>query len=293
MRKLLVGTIVIGAVASMGACSKAPDETPIGSPGGATADRSIVADTATDSGAARAPGIDLTAAPGVAFAYRYAFRLPSDRIAAVQEAHAQLCEKLGVARCRITGMRYRLLGENNIEAMLAFRLDPALARQFGKDGIAAVTGAQGKLVDAEISGTDAGSAIKQLGVEHTRTENELQRIDRELARPGLKSAEREELQRQRTDAVQRAAANRDTNAQQQESLATTPMTFEYGSGAAVRGFDASAPFTSALDTAIGSATFTLAFLLGAVALLGPPGLVVLAGFLLWRRFGPRRAAPPS
>ena len=42
---------------------------------------------------AAAPGVDVTAAPGVAFNYRYAFRLPSENISGVQEAHAQACEK--------------------------------------------------------------------------------------------------------------------------------------------------------------------------------------------------------
>ena len=66
-----------------------------------------------------------TAAPGVAFNYRYAFRLPAERVAEVQEQHAQACEQLGVARCRITGMLYRLVNDDDIEAMLAFKLDPA------------------------------------------------------------------------------------------------------------------------------------------------------------------------
>ncbi|HMN84711.1 MAG TPA: hypothetical protein PKA74_01795, partial [Bauldia sp.] len=65
----------------------------------------------------------VTAAPGVAFNYRYAFSLPAGQIAAAQEAHAAACEQLGIARCRITGMRHQLLGENRVEAMLAFKLD--------------------------------------------------------------------------------------------------------------------------------------------------------------------------
>src|SRR4051812_2612282 len=60
------------------------------------------------AGAPEPPDIAPRAAPGVAFNYRYAFRLPPKRIAQVQEEHAQACEKLGVARCRITGMLYRL-----------------------------------------------------------------------------------------------------------------------------------------------------------------------------------------
>jgi hypothetical protein len=60
------------------------------------------------------PNVAVTAAPGVAFNYRYAYRLANARIQAAQEAHAQMCEKLTVARCRITGMRYSLVNERDI-----------------------------------------------------------------------------------------------------------------------------------------------------------------------------------
>ena len=99
------------------------------------------------------------------------------------------------------------------------------------------------------------------------------------------------LQQQRTEAERRIAAASDAATQERDSLANTPMTFDYGSGPAIRGFDASAPFKSAFDTAIGSAEFTLAFVLGAIALLGPPGLVLLLGWLAWRRV--RRRRPPA
>src|SRR4051794_40271686 len=52
------------------------------------------------------PNIALSAAPRVAFNYAYDFNLPDERISATQEAHASECEKLGLARCRITGMSY-------------------------------------------------------------------------------------------------------------------------------------------------------------------------------------------
>jgi hypothetical protein len=237
-----------------------------------------------------APGIAVTAAPGVAFNYRYAFRLPPAVIAATQEAHAQACEKLGLARCRITGMRYRVLGENDVEAMLAFKLEPGIARQFGKTGIDAVGAAKGKLVDAEITGTDAGAEIAAQARVRAQATDEVRRIEGELAKAGRSAAERAALQTQRAELQRRLEASNASTTQQLESLANTPMTFEYESGPTVRGFDASAPLTSALDTAAASAQITLAFLLGAVAVLGPPALVGLAIWLLWRRFGRRRAA---
>jgi hypothetical protein len=241
-----------------------------------------------ESAATRVPGIGVTAAPGVAFAYGYRFRLPPTAVARTQEAHAQACERLGIGRCRITGMRYRLVGENDIEAMLAFKLDPSIARVFGRNGIAAVEAAKGSLVEAEITGTDAGTAIGRLSTERAGLSDQLRRIDAELARPGRSASERAELQAQRADLQRQIDAAASSTADQRESLATTPMEFAYESGPAIRGFDSSAPLTSALDTAAGSAQVTLAVLLGALALLGPPALLLGAVWLGWRRFGSRR-----
>jgi len=301
MRTLLLVTTCL----CLAACSRAPDREADGSSSSSapaasmqtpqTSDQAMRYDVAAPP-AAVAPmevapgGIAVTAAPGVAFSYHYAFRLPSTRIAAAQEAHALACEKLGVARCRITGMRYRLLGENNVEAMLAFKLDPTIARDFGKKGIGVVEAAQGTLVDAEITGTDAGAAISRLNVQRSRATDELKRIDAELAKPKLSAEERITLQTQRAEIMQRIEAAKDSTAEQQESLADTPMVFDYGSGKAIRGFDASSPLTSAADTAIGSVQVTIAVILGLLALLGPPGIVVLLGWLAWRRFRPRKTA---
>src|SRR5215218_7464252 len=76
---------------------------------------------AESSRAPRPPGVAPTAAPGVAFNYRYAFRLPAENIGRVQEEHAQACEKLGVEHCRITAMNYRDDGDWHVEAQLAFK----------------------------------------------------------------------------------------------------------------------------------------------------------------------------
>src|SRR3954466_8263787 len=105
------------------------------------------------------PNVGVTAAPGVAFNYNYAFSLPPTRIAEVQEQHALACERLTAAHCRITGMFYRVNSAHDVEAMLAFKLDPAIARGFGRDGVGAVRGADGMLIESEITGTDVGTQI--------------------------------------------------------------------------------------------------------------------------------------
>jgi hypothetical protein len=168
-------------------------------------------------------------------------------------------------------------------------------RLFGKQGIDAVAAAKGKLVDAEITGTDAGAAIGRLTTQRAQADDELRRIDALLARPGAPAAERAALQAQRAETLRRVQAIGATADDQRESLATTPMAFNYGSGPVVRGFDASAPLVSARDTVAASAQVTLAVVLGALALLGPPALALLGLWLLWRRFGRRfgTAARPA
>ncbi|CAN5478042.1 hypothetical protein BH09PSE4_BH09PSE4_04090 [soil metagenome] len=276
MRYLAIGVVIV----ALSGCSKAPsDESSLSgsNPSSSQPDQPIAE--------AGPGGIGLSAAPGVAFSYHYAFRLPSAKIAAAQEGHAQACEKLGIARCRITGMRYQLIGENNVEAMLAFKLDPAIARAFGKNGIAMIQTAEGTLVDAAITGTDAGASIDRIAADRSRAGDELRRLDGELAKSGRSASERTELQGQRAEIARQIATAAADAVAARESLATTPMVFDYGSGRAVRGFDGSAPLTSALDTAIGSTQVTIAVLLGILAIFGPPAVVLLLLWLLWRRFG--------
>ena len=218
------------------------------------------------------PNIAVSAAPDVAFTYRYAFALPALRIAAVQEEHAQACEKLGLNRCRITGMRYTLVSDRRIEAMLAFKLDPTLARQFGKTGIDAVDRAEGKLTDSEITGEDAGAAIKAASRSIAQMTDDLRRIEEQLARRGLAAIERDRLQSEAQQLRRAIRASQDTRTEREESLATTPMTFSYDT-------IAGAPSLGDAATSAGNNFLTgTAFLIIALITLLP--WLALAG-LLW------------
>jgi hypothetical protein len=231
------------------------------------------------------PGIAPTAAPGVAFNYRYAFRLPANRIGQVQEEHAAACEKLGIERCRITGMLYRLVNDRDIEGRLAFKLDPALARAFGKEGIAAVTRAAGMLVESEITGEDVGTQIASATRSQADLESELAKVEQQLARTGLRSAERAELQiraEQLRDSIRALKAGRE---QHREMLARTPVVFTYGSGDLAPGFDNGSPVLKSVERAWKNVVEGFAVMLMiAISLL--PWAVLAA--LLW--FGWRLAS---
>ncbi len=260
-------------------CSSPNDTSPrqeSSSPQMAEASEEIAADA---SGAARAPGISITAAPGVAFNYSYAFRLLPGRIATVQEAHAQQCEKLGIARCRITGMRYSVEDEDRISAMLSLKLDPSVARSFGKDGIAAVEKAEGMLVDAQITGVDAGAEIKSATRGVATLQDELNRIEAQLRAGGLSNAARGELNIRASDLRDQIRSLTAGKTAAQDSLATTPMVFEYRAGHSIPGLDGGSPVADALEIAARSFMTMLSFLLIAIGVLLP--WVLLIGGLYW------------
>ena len=236
-----------------------------------------VAEESTDSaGRAAPPGITPTAAPGVAFNYRYAFRLPALRIAPIQEQHAAACEKLGVSRCRITGMHYAQGGNDEIEAQLAFKLDPALARAFGREGIAAVTRAEGELVRADITGTDVGSEIEAGSRSGAQIGDELSRIEQQLARPGLSARERTELQQQAQELRTAARSNQEQQTDRRAQLASTPMVYDYQAG------DTGSPVARAARDAAETFESSLAALIVIFLTLLPWAVLAFLIWLFWR-----------
>jgi len=243
------------------------------------------ADVAEDSAA---PGVDVTAAPGVAFDYRYAFRLPGNRISAVQEAHAQACEKLGIDKCRITGMRYRLVDQKDVEAMLALRLDPKLARQFGKDATAVVDKAEGMLVDQEITGEDVGTRIAGATRSEAELREELRRVEAELARPvpmvrgnvaPQPAVDRQSLLDRAQEIRGQLRALGEGKESDKQALAGTPMVFNYGSGSVVPGFDVRSPLRDALQQAWDNLVGGFAAILVILVTLIP--WLLVAGLAFW------------
>lgn len=247
------------------------------------------ADVRTDMAAQQngGPNINVSAAPGVAFNYRYAYRLPNSRISAAQEAHATMCEKLGVARCRITGMRYSLINERDVSASLELKLDPAIARAFGKDATKVITDAEGMLVDQQISGVDAGSSIERANRGRAGLQDDLDRVNKELARPGLSNVVRDRLLSEAASLRSQIQALGEQKAADEESLAKTPMAFYYGSGKTIPGFDEPAPLKNAFARAAFNFLSVIGFLIIAVATLLPWVLIVALAVWAYRRWRPR------
>ncbi len=135
----------VSALALCTACSKGADQNIPHKPSSEAFD------------ASEPPNIAPSAAPGVAFNYDYRFSLRDNAISAAQESHAGACEGLGLQRCRITGMRYSVDRDENVVAALDLKLDPLLARQFGKSATKLVVQNGGRLDSLEIGSSDEGS----------------------------------------------------------------------------------------------------------------------------------------
>ena len=266
LKRVLLSSAVAGLVMGIAACS-APERS---SDDLKTYDveEQVPADMQPES-ASRAPGIVPTAAPGVAFAYHYGFRLPDAAISAAQEAHAGACERLGLAKCRITGMTYELDDRDRVEGSLELAIDPLLARGFGRDAIAVVEKREGKLRFARITGEDQNPVLDDAARREGDANRTIARLEADLAKARTEN-ERVQLREQIRQLRAEVAAAQGAAATSEAKIQRTPMTFVYHGGAASRGFSGENPAVEAWYVFVDS-----------LEALVSGGLKVLAAVLPW------------
>lgn len=228
------------------------------------------------------PDIAPSAAPNVSFSYGYNFRLADERISGLQEAHAAACEKLGLARCRITGLRYTVGEDDQVSGMLQVKLDPSIARQFGKDAVASVEQAGGRLANAEFSGEDEGDAIRTAATQRSDVEARIAGIEQRLS--GLKPGDRErtELQQQLEQLRSELAEARQQISAREERLASTPMTFNYYGKGGIPGFGGENPIAEAWRMTIASAVTLISVGLKVIGVALPWVVLIVLLLMLWR-----------
>jgi len=257
--------LALSLVLGISACSKVHEETAGG--GGSTS-------STADAEGETAPGVATAVAPGVAFDYRYTFRLAEKRIAAVQEQHAALCGRLGITHCRVTGLSFEKTRSGHVNASIAFKLDPAMALGFAKDATALVERADGTLEHSNVSGEDVGKTIVAGDKSADGIRAELAKIDAQLRIPGLSKQARGTLVGQATalrGELRALGAGRDAAV---ESLATTPVAFDYETAAARVGFG------DALKSGLGASATSMSALLSVLALVlgvGGPWALLIGG----------------
>ena len=227
------------------------------------------------------PNISPTSAPGVAFNYNYEFNLPDKRISATQEAHAAACEKLGLARCRITGMSYSVDQDEQVVAELDLKLDPSIARQFGKTAQQTVDANDGKLIRLEIGSSDEGKVIDQATRQRQNVAAQIAQLQDELAKTKAGTDARASIMSQIQDLQQLASQQTRTIEAGQAALASTPMEFHYYGRGGVPGFRGD-PVREAWQTFVTTVVWLVGILLQAIAVLIPLGALAALFIALWR-----------
>lgn len=227
------------------------------------------------------PSIGPTAAPGVAFAYKYDFQLADEKISAVQEAHAARCEALGVARCRITGLNYTIGAHDTVSATLEIKLAPDIARSYGREASGAVIQAGGRLSHTEFTGTDTapstGNAISAQGDAQARIAEIEQRL---AANP--KDAERAQLQAELAQLRQTVSGAKAQLADNRAALASTPMSFNYYGKGGISGFAGRNPLVDAGQSFVESMVAMITVVLQLLAYVLPWLLLLGLLLMVWR-----------
>lgn len=208
---------------------------------------------------------------GTGFDYRYAFRLPGDRVKAVQQSNEAGCDKLGPARCRITGSRYSVGDNNQSRAVLTFAIDPAIAREFGDAAIKTLQSADGVLVDSEVSGADTTTSARTLAIIGRLRD----RLKAAQSLPATDPTAKAQVQRLQS-ALDTIA---ESEASQGQTLATAPVLITYESSNPLTGLgSADANFRNAGQTL----ESTMARVLIVLAAVGPWFLALFVIVLLLR-----------
>ena len=268
MNRYALRMMVAAIVAASAGCSKQQEAS------------SDVADSLT-------PDVSPTAAPGVAFDYRYRFGLPDARISSAQEAHATACETLGIAKCRITGMTYDLDERDRVSASLTLSMDAALARGFGKQAIVAVDEAGGRLRSVAITGEDQNPTLDAAAARERDAEGAAKSIDTSINETN-QSVDRSILREQARQARSAATEAREAGAAARAKVTSTPMHFTYQGGGAGRGFAGANPVTDAWYLFVDSLATMVSFGLKALALVLPWLALLLLVVLAFRSRFARR-----
>lgn len=254
-----------------------------------------VADAAADAAAGAAETVAETPRDGlagaetgaqIAYSYSYGFRVPADRIEAVQQSHATLCEKMGPARCRVLNLA-RAGSDDDGFGQLELRVAANEARGFGS-GLAKAA--------EENGGEQASFALDGEDLTETIIDTEAHLASRRLLRERLMDVLRTRqgsvgdlvaAERAVAEANEEIDSAASALAQLRNRVRMSAVTIEYGPHIAASSYGFTRPIAgafSAIGTTLGVTIAAIVYI--AVALIPIIPFLLLLRWL-WRRSGLR------
>lgn len=164
---------------------------------------------------------------------------------------------------------------------LTVKLDPRIARQFGRSALDDVRAADGKLVRTDYSGEDVGSSVAAANNAAKNSDSQATDLRRRIAAAKPGSEERAELQRQLSDLVAASQQQRQLADDGQQQLAATPVTFNYYGEGGIPGFREN-PVKGATKALVASFATMVSVVLQVLAVLLPWALLLALLVAVWR-----------
>jgi hypothetical protein len=165
--------------------------------------------------------------------------------------------------------------------MLQVKVDPRIARQFGKSATSAVERNNGKLVSAEFAGDDVGTQITGAQQQQAELHARIAGIERRLASMRAGDREATQLQAQLDQLRRELSEARAVTSEGQLQLASTPLTFNYYGKGGIAGFDEN-PIEESWRLMAESFVLMVSVLLKVLGALLPWALLLAVLLLLWR-----------
>jgi hypothetical protein len=97
--------------------------------------------------------------PKLAYAYALNFILPGDKLADTQDAHRDLCERMGPARCQLLGFQRGGGQDQTGDALLRLRVASSEASRFSDRLTDSVTAAGGRATGTKVDAEDVSKSI--------------------------------------------------------------------------------------------------------------------------------------
>jgi len=221
------------------------------------------------------------AAPQIAYRYTMGFRLPAAAMKPLQERHADMCEARGPNVCRIIAMRQSDNDGDYSYGSLQIAVASNVARDFSKELESSSGNSDAELITASIEGEDLSKQI---------VDTEAKLRARSLLRDRLMDilrnrdgtvAELVEAERGVAQVNQEIDQARSWLNEMRGRVAFSQMSISYESGSPRSG-GFSAPIANAWGSLGAILGTIIAFMMMALTVVLPIGLIVFAAHRLWK-----------